>query len=57
MESRRNRSPRPPLDQVFNRVGSFEELEDGSLLATLTSEPVQPVPDPKDFQGGSPVAQ
>lgn len=44
MESQSDRSPRPPLDQVLEPIGTFETLPDGTLVPL--------VPAPKE--GGSP---
>lgn len=52
MESRSNRRPRPPLEQSFERVGSFTELEDGTLVPVVTAEPVGVALDVTNFQGG-----
>lgn len=57
MESPSDGSPRPPVDEpVFNRVGTFETLQDGSLLPTLSVEEEQPSIDVTIFQGGRPPA-
>lgn len=56
MESRSNRSPRPPLEQSFDKVGTFEILSDGSILPTVTTDPVGVALDTTDFQGGRPQA-
>jgi len=56
MESQSNGNPKPPLDQVFGKVGSFETLPDGTIIPTLSVELVKPpAPDPTDFQGGRPA--
>lgn len=35
MEADRNRRPRPPMTQSFNRIGSFTQLLDGTIVPEL----------------------
>lgn len=46
MASESDRGARPPLDQLFGRVGTFEQLEDGSIVPVLSVEPAELPPDP-----------
>lgn len=58
MARQSRRRPRPTLgDNVFNKVGTFETLEDGTILPTLSTTEAQPPVDLTDFQGGRPPAQ
>lgn len=41
-------------DNVFSKVGSFETLEDGTILPVLSTTEEQPPVDTTDFQGGRP---
>lgn len=56
MARRSDRSPRPPLDQVFERVGTFDLTPEGAIIPSVTSEPQSVAPDLTDFQGGRPPA-
>lgn len=57
MAGQGHRRPRPTLgDNVFEKVGTFETLEDGTILPTLSTTEAQPQVDTTDFQGGRPEA-
>lgn len=57
MARQSRRRSRPTLgDNVFEKVGTFETLEDGSILPTLSTTEAQPPVDLTSFQGGRPEA-
>lgn len=56
MADQGRRRSRPTLgDNTFEKVGTFETLEDGTILPTLSTTEAQPTVDLTDFQGGSPA--